>query len=269
MSVNKRWTDAGSELGLMSIRMNDDDDSLGKRVCFGMHVKAQKKGNHCLWSSNTQGMPGQFSRPGSLSSAFITQSLLSAECLFHSLRCKDLLHLTVWHTNAFSKKNIKNEPSIISFKLWSREGVLFLCSDISYVLTALLTFKIPKYLFKFLFCPEVLEEWTTQTSYDMGLETEKAALEKLETQNLHQEQVTTYSISTITCKVSKKGRLIDNENNCCSPTLVKVHLWLLNYFWLESAANCFSSNMTMCDIIDGYQLGTHDMDFFSAKTDNW
>lgn len=39
---------------------------------------------------------------------------------------------------------------------------------------------------------EVLEEWTTQTSYNMGLEAERAALEKVETQNTHQEQVTTY-----------------------------------------------------------------------------
>ncbi|XP_070687766.1 SUN domain-containing ossification factor isoform X2 [Pempheris klunzingeri] len=35
---------------------------------------------------------------------------------------------------------------------------------------------------------KVLEEWTTHTSYDMGLETERAALEKLETNNVHQEQ---------------------------------------------------------------------------------
>ncbi|KAM9357500.1 SUN domain-containing ossification factor [Symphorus nematophorus] len=35
---------------------------------------------------------------------------------------------------------------------------------------------------------KVLEEWTTHTSYDMGLETERAALEKLATNNVHQEQ---------------------------------------------------------------------------------
>ncbi|XP_073333200.1 SUN domain-containing ossification factor isoform X2 [Pagrus major] len=35
---------------------------------------------------------------------------------------------------------------------------------------------------------KVLEEWTTHTSYDMGLETERAALEKLATHNVHQEQ---------------------------------------------------------------------------------
>lgn len=196
-----------------------------------MHVRAQKKGNHCLWSSNTQGRPGQFSRPGSLSSAFITQSLFVSRMPFSQPEMqRPFTSDSLTHKCIFKKNNIKNEPSIINFKLSSREGVLFLCSDISYVLTALLTFKIPKYLLKYQFFPEVLEEWTTQTSYDMGLETERAALEKLETQNVHQEQVTTYSISTITCKVSKKGRLIVNENNCCSPTLVKVHLWLLNYF---------------------------------------
>ncbi|XP_036972039.1 SUN domain-containing ossification factor isoform X2 [Acanthopagrus latus] len=35
---------------------------------------------------------------------------------------------------------------------------------------------------------KVLEEWTTHTSYDMGLETERAALEKLATHDVHQEQ---------------------------------------------------------------------------------
>ncbi|TDH08154.1 hypothetical protein EPR50_G00095150 [Perca flavescens] len=35
---------------------------------------------------------------------------------------------------------------------------------------------------------KVLEEWTTHTSYDMGLETERAALEKLATNNVLQEQ---------------------------------------------------------------------------------
>ncbi|XP_032380740.1 SUN domain-containing ossification factor isoform X1 [Etheostoma spectabile] len=35
---------------------------------------------------------------------------------------------------------------------------------------------------------KVLEEWTTHTSYDMGLETERAALEKLATHNVLQEQ---------------------------------------------------------------------------------
>ena len=40
------------------------------------------------------------------------------------------------------------------------------------------------------FFSQVLEEWTTHTSYDMGLETERAALEKLATHDVHQEQVT-------------------------------------------------------------------------------
>lgn len=35
---------------------------------------------------------------------------------------------------------------------------------------------------------KVLEEWTTHTSYDMGLETERAALEKLAAHNVYQEQ---------------------------------------------------------------------------------
>ncbi|XP_075943547.1 SUN domain-containing ossification factor isoform X4 [Anarhichas minor] len=35
---------------------------------------------------------------------------------------------------------------------------------------------------------QVLEEWTTHTSYDMGLETEGAALDELATHNVHQEQ---------------------------------------------------------------------------------
>ncbi|XP_029285158.1 SUN domain-containing ossification factor isoform X2 [Cottoperca gobio] len=35
---------------------------------------------------------------------------------------------------------------------------------------------------------KVLEEWTTHTSYDIGLETERAAIEKLSTHNIHQEQ---------------------------------------------------------------------------------
>ncbi|XP_051802946.1 SUN domain-containing ossification factor isoform X2 [Acanthochromis polyacanthus] len=35
---------------------------------------------------------------------------------------------------------------------------------------------------------KVVEEWTTHTSYDMGLETERAALEKLAKQNTHHEQ---------------------------------------------------------------------------------
>ncbi|XP_045904947.1 SUN domain-containing ossification factor isoform X4 [Micropterus dolomieu] len=35
---------------------------------------------------------------------------------------------------------------------------------------------------------KVSDEWTTHTSYDMGLETERAALEMLETQNIHQEE---------------------------------------------------------------------------------
>ena len=38
----------------------------------------------------------------------------------------------------------------------------------------------------------MLEEWTTHTSYDMGLETERAALEKLATHNVLQEPVTAY-----------------------------------------------------------------------------
>lgn len=37
---------------------------------------------------------------------------------------------------------------------------------------------------------KVLEEWPAQTSYDVGLEAERAALEKQETQDTHQEQVT-------------------------------------------------------------------------------
>lgn len=41
-----------------------------------------------------------------------------------------------------------------------------------------------------LFSLQVLEEWATHTSYDMGLETERAALEQLATHNVHQEQVT-------------------------------------------------------------------------------
>lgn len=55
----------------------------------------------------------------------------------------------------------------------------------------MLTFEFPNHLFKCIFVPEVLEEWPTQTSYDMGLETEREALEKLETRSVHQEQVTT------------------------------------------------------------------------------
>ncbi|XP_008275649.1 SUN domain-containing ossification factor isoform X2 [Stegastes partitus] len=35
---------------------------------------------------------------------------------------------------------------------------------------------------------KVVEEWATHTSYDMGLETERAALEKLAEQNIHHEQ---------------------------------------------------------------------------------
>ncbi|XP_035810360.2 SUN domain-containing ossification factor isoform X3 [Amphiprion ocellaris] len=35
---------------------------------------------------------------------------------------------------------------------------------------------------------KVVEEWTAHTSYDMGLETERAALEKLAQQNIHHEQ---------------------------------------------------------------------------------
>ncbi|XP_042271710.1 SUN domain-containing ossification factor isoform X1 [Thunnus maccoyii] len=35
---------------------------------------------------------------------------------------------------------------------------------------------------------KVVEEWMTHTSYDMGLETERAAQEKLATHNIHQEQ---------------------------------------------------------------------------------
>lgn len=41
-----------------------------------------------------------------------------------------------------------------------------------------------------MFCIEVLEEWPMPASYDMGLETEKAALEKLEKQIIQHEQVT-------------------------------------------------------------------------------
>lgn len=40
------------------------------------------------------------------------------------------------------------------------------------------------------FICKVLEEWPAQTSYDVGLEAEKAALEKQETSDTHQEQVT-------------------------------------------------------------------------------
>ncbi|XP_029988015.1 SUN domain-containing ossification factor isoform X5 [Sphaeramia orbicularis] len=36
--------------------------------------------------------------------------------------------------------------------------------------------------------PKVEDEWTTHTSYDVGLETERAALENLATRNVHQEQ---------------------------------------------------------------------------------
>lgn len=45
-----------------------------------------------------------------------------------------------------------------------------------------------------LFICKVLEEWPAQTSYDVGLEAEKAALEKQETKNMHEEQVPARSI---------------------------------------------------------------------------
>lgn len=41
-----------------------------------------------------------------------------------------------------------------------------------------------------IFCIEVLEEWAMPASYDLGLETERAALEKSEKQIIQQEQVT-------------------------------------------------------------------------------
>lgn len=41
------------------------------RLCVGMHVSVQKKGNYCLRSSSTRGVPGLFSRPGSLCWAFV------------------------------------------------------------------------------------------------------------------------------------------------------------------------------------------------------
>lgn len=41
-----------------------------------------------------------------------------------------------------------------------------------------------------IFYVEVLEDWAMPASYDFGLETERAALEKLETQSVQQEQVT-------------------------------------------------------------------------------
>lgn len=44
---------------------------------------------------------------------------------------------------------------------------------------------------------KVLEEWPAQTSYDVGLEAERAALEKQETQDTHQEQVLARSRSKI------------------------------------------------------------------------
>lgn len=35
----------------------------------------------------------------------------------------------------------------------------------------------------------MVEEWKTDTSYDMGLETERAAREKLQKQSIHHEEV--------------------------------------------------------------------------------
>lgn len=35
----------------------------------------------------------------------------------------------------------------------------------------------------------MVEEWKTHTSYDMGLETERAAREKLQKQSIHHEEV--------------------------------------------------------------------------------
>lgn len=41
-----------------------------------------------------------------------------------------------------------------------------------------------------MFCIKVLEDWAMPASYDLGLETERAALERLETELVQQEQVT-------------------------------------------------------------------------------
>lgn len=45
---------------------------------------------------------------------------------------------------------------------------------------------------------QAVEERPTHTSYDMGLETERAALEKLAAHDLHHEQVT----QAVTCPQS-------------------------------------------------------------------
>lgn len=42
----------------------------------------------------------------------------------------------------------------------------------------------------YMFCIKVLDDWAMPASYDLGLETERAALERLETELLQQEQVT-------------------------------------------------------------------------------
>lgn len=44
MSINKRRPGVGSELEFGTLRMKDDHDGSRKRVCFGMRVNEQKKG---------------------------------------------------------------------------------------------------------------------------------------------------------------------------------------------------------------------------------
>lgn len=73
----------------------------------------------------------------------------------------------------------------------------------------------------FFFFSQVLEEWTTHTSYDMGLETERAALEKLATHDVHQEQVTSETVSPGSFKkVSKRS-----TGNILSKCLIELKCW--------------------------------------------
>ncbi|XP_075895388.1 uncharacterized protein LOC142897160 isoform X1 [Nelusetta ayraudi] len=62
---------------------------------------------------------------------------------------------------------------------------------------------------------KVLEEWPAQTSYDVGLEAERAALEKQETQDTHQEQTVNPQVAETT--ETKPDRESDSEPTVPEP----------------------------------------------------
>lgn len=132
-------------------------------MSFGMHLWAQKKKNHCLRSNNKQ----LCQQPWQSVISLIMLPLSIDKRLFHIRRWKDLLLLTFLHTK---KLIFRIKLNLVTMPVMS-------LTCISYPVFLLFIFS------------QVVEEWKTHTSYDMGLETERAAREKLQKQSIHHEEV--------------------------------------------------------------------------------